>query len=142
MSALQTEEQILQPVQSMERQRLATIAWEAFMEEEEFELDRRLRLQREEEEAGTAGLTGRLTAPESERRQRPKKAAPSKTNYDDTTAQLRAKQMKLIDEQIKLQKVLLENAMIAQEEAKERVKLITAQRQSAEIELRSMQRNE
>lgn len=76
----------------------------------------------------------RLTAPAEEiiKRKRTKKASPMQ---DDVTAQLRAKQMKLVDDQLKLNAVLLENATIAGEEAKERLKMATAQRKLAEIEL-------
>lgn len=112
------------------------IDWNNYMnpEDDEFPIDRHLRLAREEEEEERARLSGRLTAPADEIRRRTKKA-PS-NNQDDVVAQLRIKQIQLADEQLKVQKVLLETATIAQDEAKERLKMVAAQRKRAEIELR------
>lgn len=87
----------------------------------------------EEEEQQRTGLGGRLTAPVHEIRRRHRQVP---VNQGVAIDQLRLKQMELADEQLKLQKILLENAVIAQEEAKERVKLVTIQRKIAEIDLR------
>lgn len=87
-------------------------------EDDETTIDRQVRLQNEEEadEQHTAGVTGRLTAPPSEIRSRASSRAPP---INDVVGLLRQNQLKLVEEQLKLQKLLLENASLAQEDAKE-----------------------
>lgn len=115
----------------------------------EFPLDRALRLQREED----TRLAGRLTSPPDEVRRRPRtkvsKAKGSVSNQartsetstvDSLLNDLRRKQLDLLNEQINVQKVLCQNALIAQDEAQERVLLIKAQTACAELELVRKQR--
>lgn len=124
------------------------INWDDYMqipelehpEDDEFPLDRQLRLMREEEEEEEqrAYSSGRLTAPPNEVRRRAKRM-PTHQTTQDVAAELREKQMELVNEQLKLQKLLIQNAEIAQKEAKERLKMVAAQRQCAEIELQLKQ---
>lgn len=110
------------------------IDWDFYIDkdDEESPIARHMRLAREEEEqeAQRAGVGSRLTAPPIEitrrrtRQQRQVQVHP----YADTT-DLRAKQIALLEKQIEVEN-------LRYEEAKERVKLMTAQRKLAEIDLR------
>lgn len=109
------------------------IDWDFYMnDDEESPIARLLRLAREEEEqeAQRVGVGSRLTAPPTEiarrrtRQQRQAQVHP----YADTT-DLRAKQIALLEKQIEVEN-------LRYEEAQERVKLITAQRKLAEMDLR------
>lgn len=111
------------------------------MEDEEWPIDRWLRL-REEEEADTRG---RLTAPRNEVRKRQPKKKPANKNELQFN-ELRIKQNALVDEQIALQKIQKEIAElelkekkeiapIAKEEAQERLRLLKMQCEIAEIDL-------
>lgn len=91
-------------------------------EDEEFEIDRQLRLAREEEEEASLGR--RLLAPSAEIRIRNRPTKKGKPN-DDMIQNLRKRQFELVNLQINLHKVLLENAKITQQECKE--KLLLAQ---------------
>lgn len=149
LSAMEEEEQLFQSQsksQSSQQQPRddSDINWDEYMnvpetdhlEDFEFPLDRQLRLLQEaEEEEQRGGLTGRLTAPLNEKRSRP--TTQSSNRIID---QLRAKQLELVDVQLKVQQKLLENAEIANEEAQERLKMTTAQRKQAEIELQIKER--
>ena len=91
----------------------------------------------EEEEMANAGTRDRLTAPRSEvRPRRAKSNQRTVLNDSQLIDELRQKQLTLLDEQIYLQKILQENALIAQEEAQERLMHIQIQRKIAEIELK------
>lgn len=79
-----------------------------------------------------------MTAPPEEIRNRPRKLV----NQNDVQLKLRLKQDLLVEAQLKLQQVLLQNAVIAQEEdkgrvefakqeAEERLKILVAQRKCA-----------
>lgn len=147
LSAIEGEQQRIESQsksQSSQQQPSDDLAidWDDFMipednpELDEFPLDRQLRLlQEEEEEERRGGLTGRLTAPRSEKRSRP-----TTQSSNQAIDRLRTKQMELVDVQLKVQQKLLENAEIANEEAKERLKMTTAQRKQAEIELQMKER--
>lgn len=113
--------------------RQQNIDWDFYMnEDEEFPITHHMRLLREEEaqQAQRAGVGSRLTAPPIEiarrrtRQQRQVQVHP----YADTT-DLRAKQIALLEKQIEVE-------TLRYEEAKERIKLTTAQRKLAEIDLR------
>lgn len=103
-------------------------------DEEEWPVERWLRLQAEEE----AETNGRLTAPAKEIRKRAPKRKANNTN-DVLINELRAKQIALVDEQIQLHKMQQENAAIAKEEATERMELLKTQRKIAEIDLNAKQ---
>lgn len=104
---------------------------EAF--DDEFPIDRWLRLQAEEE----ANTRGRLTAPIGEIRKRQPKANTKKTAGNiQMVDQLRAKQINFVDEQTYLQKILQENASIAQDEARERLDLVKMQCEEARERLK------
>lgn len=99
-------------------------------------IQRQIRSQ-EEEEMANAGTGGRLTAPRNE--VRPRRARSNQhtvLNDSQLIDELRQKQLTLVNEQIYLQKILQENASIAQEEARERLMHIQIQRKIAEIELK------
>lgn len=96
----------------------------------EFPVTRWLRLQEEEE----ANTSGRLTAPQNEVRKRGQKRKPVSEN-DALIEGLRKKQMALVDDQIYLQKLLFDNAMIARDEAKEKLELVKIQRKIAQLTL-------
>jgi hypothetical protein len=111
------------------------------IEDEEWPIDRWLRLQAEEE----AGTSGRLTAPRNEVRKRQPKKKPANKN-DLQVNELRLKQKALVDEQLALQKIQKEIAElelndkkeispIVKEEALERLRLLKIKREIAEIEL-------
>lgn len=119
-----------------------------YPEDEEWSIERQLRLLREEEERQRAGLGGRLTAPAEEVRRRYNRKPSTVNKRDDLITELREKQMKLLDEQTKLQKLLQEEAKERIQEAKHRIeeakdrrRLVSAQRECAEIELR-LKKNE
>lgn len=141
MAAIRAEQNVIGSQQQSMMQD-SDIDWNDYMnmpgtdhpEDDEFPIDRQLRILNEEEEEQRAGLTGRLTAPEHEIRRRQRRS--KSINQDDTTAQLRAKQIELVEEQLKLHKTLSENAAIAKEEAKERLKMVATQRKIAELDLR------
>lgn len=110
----------------------------ALPEDDEWELDRRIRLTREmEQEQGH--LNRRLTAPPNEirRRNRSRQTQSANRNGNSTIDSLREKQMQLVDLQIDLQKVLLENAKITQKETQEKYLYTKALRMSAEQNLNS-----
>lgn len=94
-------------------------------EDEEFEIDRHLRLVREEEEEASLGR--RLLAPPGEIKIRNRQTKKGKPN-DDMIQNLRKKQFELVNLQINLHKVLLENAKITQQECKEKLLLAQALR--------------
>lgn len=100
----------------------------------ELPVARWLRLQEEEE----ANTSGRLTAPQNEVRKRGRKRKSPGEN-DALIEDLRKKQMALVDDQIYLQKVLVDNAMIAREEAQEKLELIKIQRKIAQITLNELE---
>lgn len=127
----------------------ANVDWDEYMndsehpEDEEWEIERRMRLlQEEEDEEERQRRSGiRLTAPPSEVRRRSKQPKHTQqSNRVDITAQLRAKQMELVDVQVNVQKLLFENATIAQKEATERLAMTVALRKCAEIDLASKTR--
>lgn len=95
-------------------------------DDQEWPIDRWVRLQAEEE----AGTRDRLTAPQNEIRKR--KPKPKAIRKNETVDQLRAMQIDLVAEQTHLQKILQTNALIAQEEAQERLELKKIERQNAE----------
>lgn len=101
------------------------------IEDEEWAIEKWLRLQNEEEEQKETSRR-RLTAPPTEIRKRASKT-PVKSIVSKVD-ELQARQIELVHQQINLQKILVENALIAQEEAKERLLLAKAQRASAELE--------
>lgn len=123
-------------------------------EDQEWPVERWLRLQDEEDQANRRGnskrtttrtnvqerlrnetaanLSGRITCPPDEVR---KRVQQSKPNNDDLVNELRCKQIELINEQIEVQKVLRETSLIQQEEAKERRMLVQAQTAYAELDL-------
>lgn len=106
--------------------------------ENEFSTDRWMLGMQVKDEIST---NNRLTAPRSELRKRkpipkPKSKAVGNSQKVD---QLRAKQIELVDEQFYLQKILQENATIAQEEAQERLNLSKVQCQIAEINAQEAQ---
>lgn len=124
--------------------------------DQEWSVERHMRLAAEVENEERAALRNRLTAPPNEIRRRDR----ASRIPNDNTKQLRAKQLELVNqqlnlqevlqgearekaqvvaEQLKLQKMLQENAMIANEEAKERLKAATAKRKAEEISLRLME---
>ncbi|XP_031635462.1 uncharacterized protein LOC116348570, partial [Contarinia nasturtii] len=72
---------------------------------------------------------GKLTGPPDEVRRRYKRVSDS-----NLTSKLRQKQLELVEQQLEVQKVLHENAIIANEEAKERLQMVKAQREIAEID--------
>lgn len=76
-----------------------------------------------------------LTAPPQEMGQPNNQTSKLDQGDADATTQLWNKQMELVNEQLKLQKILLENAMIAKYEAKKRLKMSIAQRKIAEMDL-------
>lgn len=91
-------------------------------EDDEFSIDRQLRLlQEQEEEERGANMNRSLLAPREEIRQRNRR--PKKTNSEHIDL-LREKQLKLVDLQINLNEVLLETAKITQN--KERILLAQA----------------
>lgn len=92
----------------------------------EWPINRWLRLQAEEE----ADTRGRLTSPRNEVRKRQPQEKASRKNK--TVDHLREKQLEYVNEQIYLQKVLQENAAIAQDEARARLDLAKFQQQNAE----------
>lgn len=99
-------------------------------------IQRQIRSQ-EKEEMANAGTHGRLTAPRNEVRPRRAKSNRRTVLKDGQMIdELRQKQLKLVNEQIYLQKILQENASIAQEEARERLMHVQIQRKIAEIELK------
>lgn len=103
-------------------------------EDEEWPIERHIRLQEEEE----AATRGRLTAPPHEIQQRrPKKK--QMTKNDLQIDELRAKQIVLVDEQIYLHKIQQENATATQEKIQEELALIKTQRGIAELELNEKQ---
>lgn len=120
-------------------------------ENDETEIDRWVRMMDEEEKENNGNnvrrvlnndgvnVNGRLTAPPSEIRKRAKRVKPSKSatsnNIDSNIDDLRKKQTELISEQIKVQKLLFENAYLAQLEMKERIRLAKAQADLAESDL-------
>lgn len=108
------------------------INWNEYIDDEEWPLQRHMRLAEEAENEERGGISELLTAPPHEIRQRNRQ----NRNQNDKTAQFREKQLQLVNEQLNLQKMLQENATIANEEGKERLKAATALRQAAEIELR------
>lgn len=79
--------------------------------EEEWAIDRWLRLQREQD-MENAGTSGRLTAPPAEirRRKRPQKMASTENNA--LVDELRTKQLALVTEQLELQQILQETALM------------------------------
>lgn len=79
------------------------------------------------------GLSEPSTAPPQEIIYQ-RKQTPS-INKNDASIQLVEKQIELVNEKMKLQKVLLQTALIAQEEAKERLNLTRIQRKIADIDL-------
>lgn len=97
-------------------------------EDEEFHVERMLRL-REEERATT---NKRLLAPPDEVRKRQIK---SKKTDDNLINELRLKQIEMVDLQISVQQTLLENARILQDEAIERLELTKIQRRIAESQM-------
>lgn len=105
--------------------------------DEEFEIERWLRIQRENE-ALDVGTGGRLTAPQDEvrhrRRQSQQRQVPPNSGLTDT---LRTSQINLVEEQIYLQQILQENARIAQEEA---LAMAQLQRRILEIDLEMKQK--
>lgn len=104
-----------------------------YPEDEEWAIDRQVRLQEEQEEEERRqriGSSGRLTAPPREIRRR-KRTQPA--NQNTAIDHLREKQMKLVDEQLKLQSILLHNASIAQEDALEQLKRQKILTQNASI---------
>lgn len=121
------------------------INWEEYMtpldaeypEDEEWELDRQLRILREQEEEERAGSHGRLTAPQHEVRRRQKQPSRTEANQVVETSQLRAKQMLLVEKQLELHDMMIGTEKIKQEEAKERLKMTTAQRKLAELDLQA-----
>lgn len=92
-------------------------------------IERQIRQQEEED----ADARGRLTAPPAEVRLRRQKS--NQNNKSQLADEIRTKQLKLIDQQIELQNVLIENAKIAKEEAQERLKHIKNQREMTDMEL-------
>lgn len=111
------------------------MADEPIPSDEEWPIDRYLRLQYEQD-MEDAGPSGRLTAPPTEvrRRKTAQKATPVESNA--VLDELRTKQLTLVNEQLQLQKILKETALIAKEEAKERMAMVKIQRQIAEIDLK------
>lgn len=116
----------------------AGINWDEFMDEdgnetpqdEEWPHQRHMRLIEEEEmeqQAHRRGVGRPLTAPANEIRRR--RAPTRHINNDAGLKDLRAKQLELLNKQIEVENMRCE-------EAKERIKLITAQRKIAEIDLR------
>lgn len=104
------------------------------MEEEEWRIDRYLRLQAEEE-MRNVGPAGRLTAPPNEARTRKRKPNKMNTDQTDFVDELRAKQLKLVDEQIYLQNILQQNALNVQEEIRDRHALVKANLAIAELDI-------
>lgn len=84
-----------------------------------------------------ASLNRRLVAPIGEIRQRHRQSRmrQSNTNNEDLVRTLRVKQLALADIQMDVQKVLLENAKIAQEECIEKLRLSRALRMQAEANI-------
>lgn len=114
------------------------IDWDQYMNEDtenplddETSIDRQLRLAREAEEAEDADQQRpiRLTAPRGEVR------PPRPSRANDLVTQLRSKQLKLIDVQVSVEEMLLQNAKIANEEAKARLEIAKAQHECAKIDL-------
>lgn len=126
-------------------------------ENDETEIDRWLRMMNEEEEENNGNnlphllnndgvnASGRLTAPQNEVRKRQKgpkssfnPSNPAKSDDgDDSVEQLRRKQIDLVSEQIKVQKMMFENAYLTQFELKERIRIAQIQAKSAELDLAS-----
>lgn len=107
-------------------------------EDDETAIDRWVRLQNED-----ANLNRRLTAPPNEVRKRSKKQIrpqPKRSTLDNVVDQLRQKQIELVDQQILVQKVMLENALIAKKEAEERLMMVKAQRVCAELDQKRKER--
>lgn len=103
-------------------------------EDDEFSIERQMRLAREEEEGG-GSLHRRLVAPPSEIRRRNTNKQKQIANRNENPLiieALRKKQSELVDLQINTQKILFENAKIAQAEAKEKYLLSRMLRVNAE----------
>lgn len=115
------------------------MADEPIPSDEEWSVDRYLRLQYERD-MEDAGPSGRLTAPPAEVRRR--KTAQKATSAESNAVldELRTKQIALVNEQLQLQIILKETALIAKEEAKERMAMVKIQRQIAEIDLKEKQK--
>lgn len=145
--AKQLEGERLQRLSPSERMNVSNVAYsdlEMVEEDDEWPIERFLRLQDDE----PSGTRGRLTAPagETRKRKRAKKTTPDETNA--MVDELRSKQLALVNEQLELHKILQEtalinreNASIAKEEAMERLAMVKVQRQIAEIELQAKRMN-
>lgn len=86
------------------------------IDEEEWPIDRFLRLQHEQD-MQDAGTSGRLTAPQGERQQRKSRQKTTPTENNVLVDELRTKQLALVNEQLELQKILQETALINRENA-------------------------
>lgn len=88
------------------------------LEDDEFSIDRQLRLRREqEEEEEHANLGRRLLAPREEIRNRNRQPKKKQTNQESINL-LREKQLKLLDLQMDYHKILIENAKVALQKEK------------------------
>lgn len=109
-------------------------------ENDETSVDRILRLR--EEEDRNAHLNSRLTAPPNEVRKRRKQPATStvtQTSSVNLVDRLRQRQLDLVEGQIRLNQIQTDNALIAQEEARERLMMAKANRICAELEQKMKQ---
>lgn len=136
----QTQRSCSQIGESSQRQqtsRCNEINWDDFINNPEYEqLGIDVQVREDERNQQRSGI--QLTAPPEEVRHRPRqpKRTP-RSNQIDITADLRAKQMELVDVQLNVQKLLLETAKIAQYEANERLATAKALRKCAELDLAS-----
>lgn len=104
----------------------------------EWSIDRLIRLQEEDE----AQTNGRLTAPSNEIRTRKRKQKKQPANGTDVEVhELRLKQKLLVDQQIKLQKMQQENEALIKQQLKEKMELIKIRREIAELELEEKKNN-
>lgn len=87
------------------------------------------------EETSEEGIAGVSMGSTTERR-----SVSSTPSTNQIVNQFWQKQMEIANKQSTVQQKLLENAEIANEEAKERLKLVKAQREKAEIELQIKER--
>lgn len=96
-------------------------------ENDEFDIDSQLRLQREENASGRLTLSANEITDQTKRTQQ--------LDQGNIDHHVREKQMKLVDKQIELQQLLIEEAKERLVEAKLRRKTIATERASAEIGL-------
>lgn len=113
----------------------SNIPWDQYLCDAELRDMGLQRIVQDNDENGQQNSDIRLTAPPEEVRHRQKQS--KRSNQADVTAQLRAKQMEIANVQLAVQKILLENAKIAKDEANERLATAKALRQCAELDLAS-----